>query len=247
VRSLGLEGGDRIVTLVDGTRLRTRCVLVASGVAYRRLEVPRFGDFDGAGIYYAATEMEARMCRGEEVVVVGAGNSAGQAIVYLARHARQVNVLVRGESLGASMSRYLVERIEATPNIELLFNTEVVALEGSDDGSLERVSWRSRLGGDAVTAEIRNLFLFVGADPATGWLDGCGVTLDRGGFVVTGAQSELNSGRLVPQLETSVPGVFAVGDVRSGSVKRVGGAIGEGAQVVAALHGFLGGTARPAL
>jgi thioredoxin reductase (NADPH) len=143
------------------------------------------------------------------------------------------------------MSRYLIERIEATPNIELMFNTEVVALEGSANSSLERVTWRSRLSGEKTAADIRNLFLFVGADPATGWLDGCGVTLDRGGFVVTGAQSDLNQGLLVAQLETSVPGVFAVGDVRAGSVKRVGGAIGEGAQVVAALHGFLGAAGRP--
>jgi thioredoxin reductase (NADPH) len=155
-------------------------------------------------------------------------------------------MVIRGGGVGASMSRYLIERIEATPNIELVFNTEVVALEGTDV-SLERVRWRSRLSGEESTAAIRNLFLFAGADPATGWLDGCGVTLDRGGFVVTGAQSEQNQGRLVPPLETSVPGVFAVGDVRSGSVKRVGGAIGEGAQVVAALHGFLGDAAKPAL
>jgi thioredoxin reductase (NADPH) len=142
------------------------------------------------------------------------------------------------------MSRYLIERIEATPNIELVFNTEVVALDGSEDASLERVRWRSRLSGEDTTLDIRNLFLFVGADPATNWLDGCGVKLDRGGFVVTGAPSD---GREVQLLETSVPGVFAVGDVRCGSVKRVGGAIGEGAQVVAALHGFLGDAAKPAL
>ncbi len=155
-------------------------------------------------------------------------------------------MVIRGGGLGASMSRYLIERIEATPNIELVFNTEVVGLE-AQDASLERVRWRSRLSGEESTAEIRNLFLFVGADPATGWLDGCGVSVDRGGFVVTGAQSEQNQGRLVSPLETSVPGVFAVGDVRSGSVKRVGGAIGEGAQVVAALHGFLGDAAKPVL
>ena len=145
------------------------------------------------------------------------------------------------------MSRYLIERIEATPNIDLMFNTEVTALEGGEHDALERVRWRSRLSGEESVAEIRNLFLFVGADPATGWLGSCGVTLDRAGFVVTGAQSDLNLGRPRSQLETSVPGVFAVGDVRSGSVKRVGGAIGEGAQVVAALHGFLGDAAKPAL
>jgi thioredoxin reductase (NADPH) len=145
------------------------------------------------------------------------------------------------------MSRYLIERIEATPNIELMFNTEITALEGDEASLLRRIRWKSRLSADEDFVDIRNLFLFVGADPATNWLDGCGVTLDRGGFVVTGAQSEQNQGRLVAPLETSVPGVYAVGDVRSGSVKRVGGAIGEGAQVVASLHGFLGDAAKPAL
>jgi thioredoxin reductase (NADPH) len=153
-------------------------------------------------------------------------------------------MVIRGGGLGASMSRYLIERIEATPNIELVFNTEIVALEGRENVSLERVWWRSRLSAEETALDIRNMFLFVGADPATGWLDGCGVVVDRGGFVVTGAPSD---GREVQLLETSVPGVFAVGDVRCGSVKRVGGAIGEGAQVVAALHGFLGDSAKPAL
>ena len=128
-----------------------------------------------------------------------------------------------------------------------MFNTEISALEGDEASLLRRIRLRSRLSSDEESADIRNLFLFVGADPATGWLDGCSVTLDRGGFVVTGAQSEQNQGRLVAPLETSVPGVFAVGDVRSGSVKRVGGAIGEGAQVVASLHGYLGDAAKPAL
>ena len=160
---------------------------------------------------------------------------------------RKVNMVIRGGGLGASMSRYLIERIEATPNIELMFNTEVVGLEGVPNASLERVRLRSRLSGEDNTIDIRNLFLFVGADPATGWLEGCGVMVDRGGFVVTGAQCKKARGDLASALETSVPGVFAVGDVRSGSVKRVGGAIGEGAQVVAALHGFLGDAAKPAL
>jgi thioredoxin reductase (NADPH) len=155
-------------------------------------------------------------------------------------------MIIRGGGLGASMSRYLIERIEAAPNIELIFNAEVIGVEGGD-GSLERVRWKSRLAPEQHSFDVHNLFLFVGADPATHWLDGCGVTLDRAGFVVTGAQSEQNHGRPVPPLETSVPGVFAVGDVRAGSVKRVGGAIGEGAQVVAALHGFLGDAAKPSL
>src|ERR1700704_3198634 len=235
------------LTLDGGGLLRARSVVVASGARYRRPDIENLDTFEGRGVWYWASPIEARLCAEQEIVLVGGGNSAGQAAVFLSGHARRVHMIIRGGGLGASMSRYLIERIEATPNIELLFNAEVVALEGAEDASLERVRWRSRLSGEESSAEIRNLFLFVGADPATGWLDGCGVTLDRGGFVVTGAQSEQNQGRLVAQLETSVPGVFAVGDVRSGSVKRVGGAIGEGAQVVAALHGFLGDTAKPAL
>jgi thioredoxin reductase (NADPH) len=236
--ALHLEGGDT---------LRSRAVVIASGARYRRPEIENLAKFEGRGVWYWASPVEARLCAEQEVVLVGGGNSAGQAAVFLSGHARRVLMIIRGGGLGASMSRYLIERIEATPNIELMFNAEVVALEGDEDSSLERVRWKSRLAGEETTENIRNLFLFVGADPATGWLDGCGVTLDRGGFVVTGAQSDLNQRRLVPQLETSVPGVFAVGDVRSGSVKRVGGAIGEGAQVVAALHSFLGDAAKPAL
>ena len=181
-------------------------------------------------------------------MLVGGGNSAGQAAVFLSAHARKVYMVIRGGGLGASMSRYLIDRIEAADNIELMFNTEVVGLESYDDAALARVRWRSRLAPDEVQSlDIRNLFLFVGADPATGWLDGCGVMVDRGGFVVTGAQCKPKEGQLASPLETSVPGVFAVGDVRSGSVKRVGGAIGEGAQVVAALHGFLADAMKPAL
>jgi thioredoxin reductase (NADPH) len=239
--------GAFALALDGGETLRAKSVVVASGARYRRPEIENLDKFEGRGVWYWASPIEARLCAEQEIVLVGGGNSAGQAAVFLSGHARKVHMVIRGGGLGASMSRYLIERIEATPNIELVFNTEVVALEGTEGVTLERVRWRSRLSGEESSAAIRNLFLFAGADPATGWLDGCGVTLDRGGFVVTGAQSEQNQGRLVPQLETSVPGVFAVGDVRSGSVKRVGGAIGEGAQVVAALHGFLGDTAKPAL
>jgi thioredoxin reductase (NADPH) len=233
--------------LDDGDVLRAKSVVVASGARYRRPEIEQLPDFEGRGVWYWASPIEARLCAAQEVVLVGGGNSAGQAAVFLAGHARRVHMVIRGGGLGASMSRYLIERIEATSNIELVFNTEVVGVEGAEDGSLERVRLRSRLSGEESTMDIRNLFLFVGADPATGWLDGCGVMVDRGGFVVTGAQCKKGDGQLASALETSVPGVFAVGDVRSGSVKRVGGAIGEGAQVVAALHGFLGDTARPAL
>jgi thioredoxin reductase (NADPH) len=238
VFKLKLEGDDE---------LRARAIVVASGARYRRPDVENLDKFEGRGVWYWASPIEARLCAEQEVALVGGGNSAGQAAVFLSGHARKVIMIIRGGGLGASMSRYLIERIEATPNIELMFNTEVVGLEGGEQSSLERIRWRSRLSGEDTTVDIRNLFLFVGADPATGWLDGCGVTLDRAGFVVTGAQSDLNVGRPRSQLETSVPGVFAVGDVRSGSVKRVGGAIGEGAQVVAALHGFLGDVAKPVL
>jgi len=247
VTALDCSRGDGAfgLKLDNGEVLRARAIVVASGARYRRPEIANLADFEGRGVWYWASPIEARLCAEQEVVLVGGGNSAGQAAVFLSGHARKVHMVIRGGGLGASMSRYLIERIEATPNIDLLFNAEVIALEGGEDGSLARVRWRSRLGGDDNRFDVRNLFLFVGADPATGWLDGCGVTVDRGGFVVTGAQSEQNQGRTVPQLETSVPGVFAVGDVRSGSVKRVGGAIGEGAQVVAALHGFLGDAQRP--
>ncbi|HET7421952.1 MAG TPA: FAD-dependent oxidoreductase, partial [Gemmatimonadales bacterium] len=232
VRSLGLDGGDRIVTLVDGTRLRSRCVLVSSGVRYGRLDVPRFGDFEGAGIYYAATEMEARLCRDEDVVVVGGGNSAGQAIVFLADQAKRVDVLLRGDDLGAKMSRYLVDRIERLPNVTVHRTTSVVGLEG--DGHLGQV--QARGAGELLHFDTSSLFLFIGASPNTDWLRGC-VELDRHGFVVTGtalppatAQSERwTAARRAPfMLETSLPGVFAAGDVRSGSVKRCASAVGEG-------------------
>src|ERR1700730_18297003 len=241
------KDGNFRLALDCGDEVRSRAVVVASGARYRRPGIETVERFEGRGGWCLDSAVGARLCAGQDVALVGAGNSAGQAAVFLSGHARKVLMIIRGGGLGASMSRYLIERIEATPNIELMFNTEVVALEGRPDASLERVRWRSRLSGEGTTAEIRNLFLFVGADPATGWPDGCGLPPHRGGFVVTGAQSDLHLGKAASSLETSVPGVFAVGDVRSGSVKRVGGAIGEGAQVVAALHGFLGDAAKQAL
>jgi thioredoxin reductase (NADPH) len=253
VKSLDCSYGDGAfgLKLDNGDVLRARSVVVASGARYRRPEIENLADFEGRGVWYWASPIEARLCTDQDVILVGGGNSAGQAAVFLSGHARRVHMVIRGGGLGASMSRYLIERIEAAPNIELIFNAEVVGLEGTQDGSLERVRWRSRLSPEQITLNIRNLFLFVGADPATGWLDGCGVLVDRAGFVVTGArdkaQGNKGDGQPASALETSVPGVFAVGDVRSGSVKRVGGAIGEGAQVVAALHGFLGDAAKPAL
>jgi thioredoxin reductase (NADPH) len=230
-----------------GHFLRAKSIVVASGARYRRPEIENLAAFEGRGVWYWASPIEAKLCADQDVVLVGGGNSAGQAAVFLSGHARKVYMMIRGGGLGASMSRYLIERIEATPNIELMFNTEVVGLEGREDSALERVRWRSRLSPEQYSLDIRNMFLFVGADPATGWLEGCGVKVDRAGFVVTGIQDGQNGERPAQPLETTVPGVFAVGDVRSGSVKRVGGAIGEGAQVVAALHGFLGDAAKPAL
>jgi thioredoxin reductase (NADPH) len=249
VKSLDCSQADGAfgLSLDNGDLLRARSVVVASGARYRRPEIERLANFEGRGVWYWASPIEARLCAEQEIVLVGGGNSAGQAAVFLSGHARKVYMIIRGGGLGASMSRYLIDRIEAAPNIELMFNSEVVGLGGADDGSLEWVRWRSRLSPEESTLDIRNLFLFVGADPATGWLDGCGVTVDRAGFVVTGAGEKTGEGRAVSALETSVSGVFAVGDVRSGSVKRVGGAIGEGAQVVAALHNYLGDTAKPAL
>ena len=247
VRSLGLDGGDRIVTLADGTRLRTRCVLVASGVKYRQLDVPGFQRFDGAGIYYAATGMEARLCQGENVVVVGGGNSAGQAVVYLANHARHVQVLIRGRDLGAKMSRYLVDRLEGLENVTICPGSRVTGLEG--DGHLSSVQVTGPDG--ERTVATTSLFLFIGADANTGWLRGC-VELDRKGFVLTGSllpqgTAELDRWRAVGRspflLETSLPGVFAAGDVRSGSVKRVSAAVGEGAMAVTFVHTYI---SRPA-
>jgi thioredoxin reductase (NADPH) len=248
IRSLDCSqaGGAFALATDCGKLLRARSIVVASGARYRRPEIENLDAFEGRGVWYWASPIEAKLCANRDVVLVGGGNSAGQAAVFLSAHARKVTMIIRGGGLGASMSRYLIERIEATPNIELIFNAEVVGLEGNEDASLERVRWRSRLSPEAFTLAVSNLFLFVGADPATSWLDGCGVKVDRAGFVLTGVPAEGN-GRPVAPLETTVPGVFAVGDVRSGSVKRVGGAIGEGAQVVAALHGFLGDAAKPAL
>ena len=180
------------------------------------------------------------MCARAEVALVGGGNSAGQAAVYLSQHAAKVSVLVRGPSLAASMSSYLIERIAATGNIELCPHSELTQLHGEPGQPLEAVSWRSGKDGRAVQHAVRNVFLFVGADPETTWLAGCGVQLDAHGFVATGAAA-IQPGQARPPgaLESSVPGVFAVGDVRSGSIKRVGAAIGEGAAAVAAIHQHL--------
>lgn len=226
--------GELGITLTDGRRLRGRTLVIASGARYRRPEVPRRAEFEGNGIWYWASALEARTCMGSEVVLVGGGNSAGQAAVFLSQHAAKVHMLVRGPSLAASMSRYLIDRIEATPNIALLANTELTHLEGNAEQGLAAVTWRNRRTGDARTTALHHVFLFVGADPETEWLNDC-VDLDAQGFVMTGGPAA--AGQRAPMaLEASIPGVFAVGDVRSGSVKRVGGAIGEGAAAVWMIH-----------
>jgi thioredoxin reductase (NADPH) len=231
--------------LTDGRKVQARAVVVAAGARYRRLALPNVEDFEGRGIWYWASPIEARLCRSEETVLVGGGNSAGQAAVYLSGFARKIWMLVRSPSLSESMAQYLIDRIKATPNIEVLFETEVVALAGSSEGRLDRVRWKNRKTGEETERAIRNLFLFIGADPATDWLRDCGVALDENGFVKTGSDAGASPGRSGSEdregtkHQSSVAGVFAVGDVRSGSVKRVGAAIGEGAAVVPELHAFL--------
>lgn len=202
------------VLLEDGRRVRARTVVVATGARYRRPAIDNLAAFEGRGVWYWASPFEAKLCARQEVIIVGGGNSAGQAAVFLAGHAAKVRMMVRGPGLAASMSRYLIQRITATSNIEVMTETEIVALEGSPELGLERVRWRSRRDDGETTAPIGNVFLFLGADPATSWLTGCGVALDPHGFVVTATGGS--------PLASSVPGVFAVGDVRLGSVKRVG-------------------------
>ncbi len=235
--------GELVLRLTDDRRLRSRAVVVASGARYRRPDLPRLAEFEGRGVWYWASPLEAKMCQQAEVVLVGGGNSAGQAAVYLSQHASRVSMLVRGPCLAASMSQYLVERIAATPNIALRTHAQLTGLEGDSGQALQGVRWQEAGHAGAPTEVQRtlgNVFLFVGADPETDWLAGCGVALDTHGFVRTGASARRDPDAAEPgALETSVPGVFAIGDVRAGSVKRVGAAIGEGAAVVAALHQYL--------
>ena len=216
------------VKLEEGGALRARAVIVASGARYRKLDVPGHERFEGGGIHYAATAMEATLCGGEEVIVVGGGNSAGQAAVYLSRTTAHVHVLVRGAGLAATMSDYLVQRIEQSPRITLHTGTEITGLEGDD--RLRQVIWTNRETGASETKPIGNVFLMIGADPNTDWLNGC-LELDGKGFVVTGAGGS--------PYATSKPGIWAVGDVRAGSVKRVASGVGEGSVVIASVHQYL--------
>jgi thioredoxin reductase (NADPH) len=258
VAALRSDHGDRVVVLEDGTELRARAVLVASGIEYTRLAVPRLSEFEGAGVYYAATDMEARLCTGDAAVVIGGGNSAGQATVYLARHARQVHLVIRGADLGKSMSRYLVDRVERLENVTVHRGREIAALEGTRGLSgvrLRATQVRDASGDDAVGTDesriaTRALFVFVGAVPHTEWLRGC-LALDAKGFVLTGealgpaalAGDAWQAANRAPHfLETSLPGVFAAGDARSGSAKRVAAAVGEGSMAVSFVHAHLGAT-----
>ena len=231
------DGGRFVLRLSRDEQVGARAVVIASGARYRRLDVANLEAFEAASVHYWASPLEAKLCAAQEVALVGAGNSAGQAVVYLASQAAKVWMLVRGRDLAASMSRYLVDRIASLPNVEVITQAQVSALEGHN-GMLEAIRWRHGKSGDETRRAIRHLFLFIGAQPNTDWLSGSGVALDPKGFVATGAEA----GRA--PLETSRRGVFAIGDIRSGSVKRVAAAVGEGAQVVAALHGFLAGLDR---
>ena len=232
------------VAIGDDATLIARSVIIASGAEYRKPPIENLRQFEGAGVYYAATQMEAQLCAGDEVFVVGGGNSAGQAAVFLASTARRVHMLVRKDGLAETMSRYLIRRIEESPSIELRPHCEIVALDGG--GHLERVRWRDNRSGTFNTSDIEHVFIMAGAVPNTNWLDGC-VLVDEKGFVKTGpdiSKDELsNAGWSLARppylLETSRAGVFAVGDVRAGNIKRVASAVGEGSIAISFVHRLL--------
>jgi thioredoxin reductase (NADPH) len=233
VTGIDCDAAPYRLKLDDGAAIRARAVVIATGARYRKLDVPGFERFEGQGIYYAATAMEANLCHAAEVIVVGGGNSAGQAAVFLSRTARHVHVLVRSAGLAATMSDYLVQRIARSEQISVHVHSEVVALEG--ETALAAVVWRNRQSGAETRKPVSAIFAMIGAEPNTGWVDGC-LALDAKGFVVTGA--EAGRGADSPYA-TSRSGVFAVGDVRAGSVKRVASGVGEGSVVVQAIHRYL--------
>lgn len=232
------------IELENGQKLTTRTVVIASGAQYNKPDIPNRARFEGTGVYYGATNMEAPLCENEAIIVVGGGNSAGQAAVYLSQFASQVHMLVRSGKLSDTMSRYLIERVEGNPKVTLHFHSEIVALAG--DWHLEQVQWRHKTTGDVETHPIRHVFLMTGAVPNTAWLQDC-LALDSKGFIITGQDLQANGadntkwpGTRPPfLLETSLPGVFAVGDVRSGNVKRVASAVGEGSISVHLVHRVL--------
>jgi len=227
------------ISLATGESIKARSVVLATGARYRRIGVERLEEFEGSSVHYWASPLEADLCAGQDVVLVGGGNSAGQATVFLAGRARKVTVVVR-RPLSATMSSYLIDRIAGLANVEVVTGAEISGLEGSG-GVLEAVRWRDRASGGETRSPARFLFSFAGADPNTDWLRSSGLKLDPGCFVLTGADAA--PGRL--PLETSRQGVFAVGDVRAGSVKRVAASVGDGAQVVAAIHGYLANASEP--
>jgi thioredoxin reductase (NADPH) len=236
--------GHQLVRLADSKTVRARAVVIATGARYRRLDVPRLDEFEGSGVFYAATQIEARVCRNDPVVVVGGGNSAGQASVFLAANAARVRLLIRHDDLGRDMSRYLVDQIKRTAGIEVLAHTEVRELLGHD--ALEAVLAQDNRTGERRRLEARSLFVFIGAEPHARWLRDL-LELDDRGFILTGTATTrtaedplwVAAGRQPMLLETSRPGVFAAGDVRSGSVKRVASAVGEGAMAVHLVHRYL--------
>ena len=229
--ALGGDDGHHVIELDDGQSLTGRTVLIATGARYRRLDVPRLEELEGTSVYYAATQIEAQLCAGDPVAVVGGGNSAGQATLFLSRHVAKLRLLLRGGDLGASMSRYLADRIERSPDIEVRLHTEVREVVG--ERALEALVVEDTTTGERKEIETRALFVFIGAEPHTGWL-GDRVRLDDRGFVLTGADADCTL-----SLETSLPGVMAAGDVRSGSIKRVASAVGEGAMAVRLVHEHL--------
>lgn len=231
VTSLDCASSPFQLQLANKTAIRARSVVIASGAAYRRPDIDGLARFEGRGAYYWASPVEAKICAGQDVILVGGGNSAGQAAVYLASHARRVVMLVRGQNLNASMSQYLIERIATLKNIEVHYNATITALHGSS--SLETVEVLEESG--RTTREVGHVFLFIGAHPNTDWLSGCGVAVDPGGFVLTGTAASTGSS----EHETSVSGIFCAGDVRRGSAKRVAAAVGDGASVVAQIHQYL--------
>jgi thioredoxin reductase (NADPH) len=238
---LACERKPYAIEIDGGDRIPARSVIIASGAEYRRLALPKLIEFEGAGVYYGATFMEAQLCVGAEVIVVGGGNSAGQAAVFLAETAKHVHMVVRGHALADTMSRYLIRRIEANPKITLYTETELVEAEGG--AHLERVAWRRGRSGEPEQHAIRHVFVMTGAAPSTAWLANC-VVCDDQGFIKTGADLTADDlaaarwplARAPHTLETSLPGIFAVGDVRSGSMKRVASAVGEGSAAVALVH-----------
>jgi thioredoxin reductase (NADPH) len=236
VAGLKVEASFHVVVLKDGSEIPTRAVIVASGARYRRLAVDNLERFEGAGVYYVATDLEARVCDGTSVIVIGGGNSAGQAALYLAQSRCRVTIAIRRQDLAQSMSQYLIERIEADPRIELITGAEVTGLQGEDH--LEQVTLERLATGEQKTVSCSGLFCFIGARPATAWL-GDRVLLDPDGFVLTDRQlpEELDGRRSAAlPFETSLPGVFAAGDVRHGSMKRVAAAVGEGSSAVRSVH-----------